>query len=98
MGSIEGWDPVEQQGDTNSGRTKPESVENQPDMTMSTVFAASQLEPDDQDDGLASSQGYQLLIPIQSGDTSTPDDLQRSCWATIARTAPKFSKNASQSS
>ena len=42
-------------------------------MTMSTVFAASQLETDDQDDGLASSQGYQLLGLLQSGDTGTPD-------------------------
>ena len=40
---------------------------------MLTVFAASQLETDDQDDGLASSQGYQLIGLHRSGDTGTPD-------------------------
>ena len=37
------------------------------------MFAASQLETDDQDDGLASSQGYQLRELRRSGDTGTLD-------------------------
>ena len=37
------------------------------------MFGPCLLETDDQDDGLASSQGYQLLGLLQSGDTGTPD-------------------------